>query len=85
MKYLFVVPSGKSVVILPVVVHADCPYASADITFVPLGIAIIVSQHRSVEDKVSYLQVQLHRWGSSLGFLRGCDSQQNFRCSEARG
>ena len=50
MKYDFVVPSGKSVVIFPVVVQADCPYASADITFVPLGIAIIVGQHRLAEE-----------------------------------
>ena len=49
-KYLFVVPFGKIVVILPVIVQAEYPYASADITFVPLGIPTIVGQHRSVGD-----------------------------------
>lgn len=34
-KYFFVVSSGKIVVIFPVIVQAEYPYASADTTFVP--------------------------------------------------
>jgi hypothetical protein len=37
-KYLLGVPSGCVTVIRAVVVHAEVPYGSADITFVPLGI-----------------------------------------------
>lgn len=44
-KYRLGVPSGRIADTHPVIVHAELPYGSAEITLVPFGITDKINQH----------------------------------------